>query len=81
MVRSSAIAADAHADGARRAALALRIPHRVQDALAHAFDGAIGATKIRQLGWQRVLDVQVGAHRSDDQSDDGVEERLHRSSV
>ena len=30
-----------------RAALALRLPHRVQDALAHAFESAIGAAQVR----------------------------------
>jgi hypothetical protein len=37
----------------------LRIPYRVQDALAHAVDRAIGTAKIRQLLRQRVLRVHV----------------------
>ena len=48
-VAAGAIAADAHADGARGAALALRLPHGVQDALAHTLDRAVGAAKMRQL--------------------------------
>ena len=37
-VTGGPIAADADADGARAAALPLRLPHRVQDALANAFE-------------------------------------------
>ena len=58
-VAGRAIAADADADGARAAALALRVPHRVQDALPHAVERAIGAAEVRQLDRQRVLRVGV----------------------
>ena len=58
-VAGRAIAADADADGARAAALALRVPDRVQDALPHAFERAIGAAEMRQLHRQRVLRVRV----------------------
>ena len=54
-VARRAVAADADAERAGRAALALRVPDRVQDALAHALERAIGATQVRQLGGQRVL--------------------------
>ena len=54
-----AVAADAHADGARRAALALRLPHRVQDALARALEVAVGAPQVVERRGQRVLDVLV----------------------
>ena len=54
-----AIAADAHPYRARRATLPLRLPHRVQDALAHAFQIAVGASQVIQLGGQRILDVLV----------------------
>ena len=46
LVAVRAVAADADADGARRAALSLRLPHRVQDALAHAFEVAVGAAQV-----------------------------------
>ena len=54
-----AIAADGDANGAGRAALALRLPDGVQDALADAVERAIGAAEMRQLGRQRVLRVHV----------------------
>ena len=41
------------------AALALRLPHRVEDALADAFERAIGAAEMIELGGQRVLRVRV----------------------
>ncbi len=44
-----AIAADAHAQRARRAALPLRLPHGVQQALAHAFQIAVGPAQVLQL--------------------------------
>ena len=53
------IAADADTDGAGAASLALRLPDRVKDALAHAFERAIGAAEMREFGGQRVLDVHV----------------------
>jgi len=43
LVAVRAVAADAHAERAGRAPLALRLPHRVQKALAHTFQVAIGA--------------------------------------
>ena len=60
-VAGRAIAADAHADSARAAALALRVPHRVQNALANAVERAIGAAEMRKLNRQRVLRVCVFA--------------------
>src|SRR5581483_2404448 len=53
------VAADADADGARRASFPLRLPHRVQDALANAVERAIGAAEMGQLDRQRVLRVRV----------------------
>ena len=44
-VARRAVAADADADRSGRASLALRLPHRVKDALANAFDRTIGATE------------------------------------
>ena len=52
------------------AALALRVPDRVKDALAHAFERAIGAAEVRQLGGQRVLGVHVLAAAA-------LEQQLH----
>ena len=54
-----AIAADAHAEGARRAALPLRLPHGMQDALADAFQLAVGAAQVIENARHRVLDVFV----------------------
>jgi hypothetical protein len=39
--------------------IALRVPHRVQDALAHALDRTVRAAEMRQLRRQRVLRVHV----------------------
>ena len=58
-VAAGPVAADAHADGARRAALALRRPDGVQDALAHALERAVGAPEVRQLHRHGVLRVAV----------------------
>ncbi len=58
-VTRGAVAADADADRAGRAALPLRLPDGVQDALAHAFECPIGAAKMRQLGRHRILRVHV----------------------
>src|SRR5215831_17817231 len=60
-VSRGAIAADAYADGTRAAALALSVPDRVQNALAHAFERAVGAPEMRQFDRQRVLRVRVFA--------------------
>ena len=53
------VAADADADSARRATLPLRLPNRVQDTLADAFQVAIGAAQVVQHHGHRVLDVLV----------------------
>ena len=53
------VAADADANGARAAALALRLPDRVEDALAHPVERAVGAAEMIELGRQRVLRVGV----------------------
>ena len=58
-VAGRAIAADAHADRARAAALPLRVPDRVQDAFPDAFQRPIRASEVRQLDRQRVLRVGV----------------------
>ena len=58
-VAGRAIAADADADRARRAAFALRVPDGVEDALPHAVERPIGASEMRQLHRQRVLGVGV----------------------
>ena len=59
LVTVRAIAADADAEGARRAALSLRLPDGVQDALAHAFEIAVGAAQVFELAGQGILDVLV----------------------
>src|SRR6185503_4754320 len=58
-VAGRAIAADADADRAGTAAFALRVPYRMEDALLHAVERAIGAPEMRQLDRQRVLRVGV----------------------
>jgi hypothetical protein len=58
-VTRRAIAADRHPNRPRSAALALRVPHRVQDALPDPLERAIGAAEIRQFRRQRVLRVHV----------------------
>ena len=52
-VAGRAVAADADADRARAASFALRLPDRVQDALAHAFERAIRAAEMIELRRQR----------------------------
>ena len=59
IVAVRAIAADAHAERARRAALPLRLPHGVQNALAHAFEIAVGAAQVIERAGQGILDVLV----------------------
>ena len=59
VVAVGAIAADADADGARRAALALRLPDGVQDAFAHAFEVAVGAAQVIERAGHGILDVLV----------------------
>ena len=58
-VAAGAIAADADANRARPTPLALRLPDRVQQALADAVHRAIGASEVRQFHRQRVLHVHV----------------------
>jgi hypothetical protein len=59
IVAVRAVAADAHADGARRASLPLRLPHGVQDALAHALQIAVGAAHVIERAGHGILDVLV----------------------
>ena len=59
IVTVRAIAADADAQRARRAALPLRLPDRVQQALADAFQIAIRAAQTLERGGQRILNVLV----------------------
>ena len=59
VVAVGAIAADAHADGARRAALPLRLPHGVENAFAHAFEIAVGAAHVIESAGHGILDVFV----------------------
>ena len=54
-----AVAADAHAQRPRRASLPLRLPHRVQNALAHAFQVSIGAAQMVERARHGVLNVLV----------------------
>src|SRR5687768_569520 len=54
-----AVAANADADRSRRATLSLRLPHRVENALADTLEIAVGAAQVLQLTRQRVLDVLV----------------------
>ena len=65
-----AIAADADAQRARRAALSLRLPHRVQNAFAHAFQIAVGAAQMIESRGQGILDVLVLAAAA-------LEDQLH----
>ena len=54
-----AVAADADAERAGRAALALRLPDGVQDALADAFEVAAGFAEVVEFAGQGVLNVLV----------------------
>src|SRR4051794_13278897 len=54
-----AIASDADSDGSWGAALPLRLPDRVQDALADALEVPVGATQVVELARDRVLDILV----------------------
>src|SRR5688572_29738252 len=54
-----AIASDTYPDRPWSAALALRLPHRVQQALAHTFQRAIGAAKVLEIAGQGILRVLV----------------------
>ncbi len=54
-----AIAADAHAERAGRAALSLRLPDGVQNALADAFQIAIGAAQMIERAGQGILNILV----------------------
>ena len=73
-VARRAVAADADADGAGAASLALRLPHGVEDALAHAVEGAVGAPEVIELRGQRVLRVGVLAAAS-------LQDQLHLDGV
>src|SRR5579863_1281967 len=53
------IASDTHPQRSRRAALSLRLPHRMQDALAYALQIAAGRAQMLQFTRQRILDVLV----------------------
>src|SRR5262249_6635111 len=65
-----AIAADAHPDRTGTAALALRLPHRVENALLHAFESAIRAAEVIEIRGKRVLRVRILAAAS-------LEDQLH----
>ena len=54
-----AVAADADAQRAGRASLPLRLPDRVQNALAHAFQVAVGAAQVVELAGHGVLNILV----------------------
>ena len=54
-----AIAADADAQSSRSATLALRLPHGVQEAFAHAFQVAVGAAQMLQFARQGILNILV----------------------
>ena len=58
-VARRAIAADAHANRAGTAALALRVPDRVENALSDTLERAIGAAEMRQFRGQGILGVGV----------------------
>src|SRR6185437_2500780 len=58
------VAADADTNRARAAALSLRLPDGVQDALADAVQRAIGAAEMIERRRQRVLGVRVLAAAS-----------------
>ena len=53
------VAADANAQRPRRATLALRLPHRMQQTLANAFEVAVGAPQFLQIRGQGILDILV----------------------
>ncbi len=59
VIAGGAVAADADADGTGRAAQALGLPHGVQDALAHAFQVAVGAAQMLERAGYGVLGVHV----------------------
>src|SRR5262249_17338176 len=61
LIPRSPITADADSDRTRAASLALRLPHRVQNALAHAVQIASGTSQMRELNRHRVLNVFVFA--------------------
>src|SRR4029079_9835260 len=54
-----AITTHAHADGAGTAALPLRLPHGVQNALADPFEGSVSAPEMLERRRQRVLRIHV----------------------
>src|SRR5581483_8863278 len=70
VVSMRAVAADAHPHGPGSAALALRLPYGMQDALAHAFEITVRAAQMVEFARDRVLDVLVLAAASfEDQLD------------
>ncbi len=56
-----AVAADTDAERARRASLSLRLPDRVQQAFAHAFQIAVGAAQVIERAGYGILNVLVFA--------------------
>ena len=58
-VAMRAVAADADADRSRGAALALRLPNRMKNALANTFESAVGAAKMFERAGQGILRVLV----------------------
>ena len=63
LVAARPVAADADADRARRAAVPLRLPDRVENALTDAVESSVRPSQMRQLARDRVLDVFVLAAR------------------
>src|ERR1019366_5044236 len=70
IVPMCAIAPDAHAQRTRRATLPLRLPYRMQDALADTLQIAVGAPQVVQIARHRVLNVLVLAAAA-------LEDQLH----
>jgi hypothetical protein len=54
-----AVASDAYAEGAGRAALALRLPHGMQNTFTNAFEIAIRTSEVFEFAGHRILDVFV----------------------
>ena len=70
IVTVGAVASDTHAQGAGSAALALRLPHGVQKALADAFKSAIRPTEALERLGQGILHILVlAASALEDQLD------------
>ena len=58
-VAVGAVAADANAEGARRAAHPLRLPDGVENALLDALQVSVGLAQMLERRGQRILDVLV----------------------